>query len=200
MTDIKILILGDLNVGKTSFVNNIIYNKFNDLEGSTIGVNLNFKNYKVLNENINVCFIDPSGSPRFSFINDTYIKNIGIVFYLFNLSNNESFENIQNKINLFNELNNINSYEYLIGCKSDKISQVDNADIVELCKEYDIKYYPISNKNKSDSELINKVIHKCLLKYNIYDTSSEMNIKIIKKDKVIKVRERDYYCGWLLPC
>ena len=44
MSDIRILILGDLNVGKTSFVNNIIYNKFNDLEGSTIGVNLNFKN------------------------------------------------------------------------------------------------------------------------------------------------------------
>ena len=61
MSDIRILILGDLNVGKTSFVNNIIYNKFNDLEGSTIGVNLNFKNYKVINENINVCFIDPSG-------------------------------------------------------------------------------------------------------------------------------------------
>ena len=199
MSDIRILILGDLNVGKTSFVNNIIYNKFNDLEGSTIGVNLNFKNYKVINENVNVCFIDPSGSPRFSFINDTYIKNIGIVFYLFDLSSNESFKNIQNKINLFNQLNNLNSYEYLIGCKSDKISKVDKADIVELCKKNNIKYYSISNKNNSDSKLINKVIHKCLLKYNIYDKSFEINNKIIK-NKVIKVRERDYYCGWLLPC
>jgi len=199
MVDIKILILGDLNVGKTSFVNNIIYNKFNDLEGSTIGVNLNFKNYKVLNENINVCFIDPSGSPRFSFINDTYIKNIGIVFYLFDLSRKESFDNIKNKINLFNELNNLNSYEYLIGCKSDKISKVDKADIVDLCKEYNIKYYSISNKNNSDSELINKNIHKCLLKYITDDTFSKICYnKIIKKNKVIK--EREYYCGWLLPC
>jgi small GTP-binding protein len=194
MSDIKILILGDLNVGKTSFINNLIYDKFNNFEASTIGVNLNFKNYKINDDNINICFIDPSGSSRFSFLNEAYIKDINIVFYLFDLSNPNSFNNIQDKIDIFNKLNNIKSYEYLIGSKSDKTSNIDKNDITEICKQNNIKYYSISNQNSKDFELINNLIYKYLLSKK-HDTSPIFNdIKILKR------KDRDYYCGWLLPC
>ena len=53
---VKTLILGSLNTGKTSFVNNLLYNKFNEYQESTIGINMKFKNYNIDDQDYDVCF------------------------------------------------------------------------------------------------------------------------------------------------
>ena len=188
---VKILILGSLNTGKTSFVNNLLYNKFNEYQESTIGLNMNFKNYNIDDQDYDVCFLDPSGSERFKFLNYIYIKNINIVFFIFDLSNKKSFLDVYEHVNAFNELNNLDSFSFLVGCKSDKKINVDKADIMAFSKEYDIKYYEVSNKNNEDVKVIDKLIIKTLSKINF-------NYNIKKLEKIEE--KRDYYCFNLFPC
>lgn len=192
---VKTIILGNLNTGKTSFINNLLYNKFKEYQEPTIGINMNFKQYNIDGQKYDVCFMDPSGSERFKFLNNVYIKNINIVFFIFDLSNKKSLDDVSNHVDTFNEVNKLNSFSFLIGCKSDKKINVDKEDIIALSKEYDIKYYEVNNKNNDDGKVINDVIIKTLTKINFnYD-------KFKKIKKLEKIEEkRDYYCGWLLPC
>ena len=139
---LKVIILGSLNTGKTSFIK-ILYNKFNEYEESTIGVNMNFKKYTINNQNYDLCFIDPSGSRRFLFLNNIYIKNINLVLYIFDLSNEQSFRDISFHIQNFNELNNIKSFPFLIGTKSDQEKIVPVEEIETLCKKNNMEYFEV---------------------------------------------------------
>jgi small GTP-binding protein len=162
---LKVIILGSLNTGKTSFIKNFLYDKFNEYEESTIGVNINFKKYTINDQNYDICFIDPSGSTRFQFLNNIYIKNINLVFYIFDLSNKQSFRDVFFYIKNFNELNNIKSFPFLIGTKSDKENIVTTEEINTLCKENNIKYFDICNKNTSN-KIIEDAFYKTLTKIN----------------------------------
>ena len=189
---VKTLILGSLNTGKTSFINNLLYNSFEEYQESTIGINMNFKSYNIDDQKYDMCFMDPSGSERFKFLNYVYIKNINIVFFIFDLSNKKSLEDINEHVDSFNEINNINSYSFLVGCKSDKKINIDKKDIIELSKGYDMKYYEVSNKNSEDGKVIDDLIIRTL---------SKINFNYNKFNKLKKIEEkRDYYCFNLFPC
>lgn len=188
---LKVIILGSLNIGKTSFIKNFLYNKFNQYEESTIGVNMNFKKFSINDQNYDICFIDPSGSKRFQFLNNIYIKNINLVFYIFDLSNEQSFRDVSYHIKNFNELNNIKSFPFLIGTNSDKEKVVDVNEINTLCKENNIKYYEVCNKN-TNNKIIQDAFYKTLMKIN-----ENYNEYTKFKDTPKFDKKREYCCDIL---
>jgi small GTP-binding protein len=64
----KVIILGDMGVGKTSLVNRFVNNSFNKDYKATIGVDFEVERFKILGLPFNLQIWDTAGQERFKCI------------------------------------------------------------------------------------------------------------------------------------
>jgi len=168
----KIVILGDLGVGKSSIVNRLISGNFFEGTDSTIGAAYN----KVTFQGMTLNIWDTAGQEKFRSIAPIYYRNAKVAIIVFDVSReiNTSFKSIDywikhldeckifiigNKIDLVPE-QPIDKY------KQNKIYYVsarDDVGITELFQEV-VSYLMLSNSiqydiNKSDNKNENKNIN-----------------------------------------
>ena len=91
---IKILTLGDTEVGKTSIVLRYADDKFNDSKISTIGIDFKIKQINKGGESIKVSIYDTAGQERFQRIIKHYYRGANGVLLTFDISNKNSFEKL----------------------------------------------------------------------------------------------------------
>lgn len=87
---IKILVIGDSVVGKTTFIDRYINNQFND-QVMTIGIDFSFKKINYNNRNITLQFWDTAGQEKYSSLFLTYLNKVDYVIIMFDLSEYFSF-------------------------------------------------------------------------------------------------------------
>lgn len=98
----KIIILGDSNVGKTSFCDRTFTNKFDQLQQSTspilskptIGVEFREKIVNVNNVKAKLCIWDTAGQDKYRAIISAYYRNADAVILMYDSTNVESFEKL----------------------------------------------------------------------------------------------------------
>ena len=95
----KIIFVGDAATGKTSIINRIIDNPFNDIYEVSIGIDFMSKNIRFRNQNTKIQIWDSAGQEKYKGLIPSYIRNSSIVFLVYDVSKKESFENITNWIN-----------------------------------------------------------------------------------------------------
>lgn len=127
----KIVLLGDVSVGKTSIANRLIHNKFDPIQDTTIGAC--FLAYNVMlsdNTMIKLHFWDTSGQERFRSLVPLYYKDTHVALLVYDVSN----PNIENVEYWINEYLNSNKTLYdniiLIGNKIDSIKDEDKLNEV----------------------------------------------------------------------
>lgn len=140
----KILIIGDIKVGKTSLINKISNNNFDDKYFRTIGCNVSTLNYK----NKKLYITELPGDKKTSIILDHTFKNINIVILMFDLSNIMTFINITEWLSLLN-FDKLNIF--LVGNKCDKTIEISDKIICDFIQNnesnHEFKYIKISVKN-----------------------------------------------------
>ena len=85
--NLKLAILGEGGVGKTSIVNLYSGKEFPSIYIPTIGSNISRKEYKLENEHIRVNIWDIGGQRSFNPLNPSFFANIDAAFLVFDLSN-----------------------------------------------------------------------------------------------------------------
>ena len=120
---IKIILLGDSFVGKTSFLNQFFSEGFNLNMTSTIGINERSKiiNYKENYYKIKIW--DTAGQERFESIPKQYYEKMEGVFLFYDITNERSFDNILKWLKDIYECANENLIIYIIGNKVDLIGE-----------------------------------------------------------------------------
>jgi small GTP-binding protein len=164
----KILILGDAGVGKSSLVVRYCDDIFNDTYYNTIGVDFKIKMKKINNKIIKLNIWDTAGQEKFRALITSYYRNIDIIIFIFDLTNQQSFRNIEywyeeikQSLKPFNKL-------YLVGTKNDNKNNIfiENDYIIELSKKYNMKYFDTSSKkNYNINNLFDDIFNE------IYDIS-----------------------------
>ncbi|XP_055881478.1 ras-related protein Rab-7L1-like isoform X1 [Biomphalaria glabrata] len=105
---IKILVIGDAGVGKTSFVQKYVYDVFSDKYKCTIGFDSVTKKVTELNQkpvNLQLQFWDIAGQDRFPLLTRAYYKYTRGCLIIFDLTNPESFNDVRKwKASLDNNL------------------------------------------------------------------------------------------------
>jgi small GTP-binding protein len=152
---LKIALVGDSKVGKTSFLKKFLDNKFSDDYNSTVGSET--KNFccSYKNKNIKFQICDIAGIEKYKPSLTTFYKGINGVIIMFDVNNIDSFINIEY---WFKEVNKYKMQDVpivFVGNKSDIIDNIISDDIGnELTESLGFPYIKISVKNNLNLDTV----------------------------------------------
>jgi small GTP-binding protein len=183
--NIKLAILGQWGVGKTSIVNIFTGKDFPAMYIPTIGSNIARKEYKLSSNYIRLNIWDIGGQKSFNPLNPVFFSNLDSALLVFDLNNPK--ETLQELIQTY--MKNLSQHSpecivYLIGNKSDLIKPEDSEILLNTIRQYQIEGFPIifiSAKTQDNiSEAFSLVIFNFLKK--IEKKSKEQEFVDISKN------------------
>ena len=145
---IKILIIGNEKVGKSSLINMYLNGKFEKDYKPTIGISITKREFPITKEiNLTLYMLDLGGSKSFAKVRRFYYKDLKAVLILFDYSKVETLENIKEWIEEARHFIKEASVPYiLIG---NKIDLLENGDPIKtraknLADQYKFTYFETS--------------------------------------------------------
>ncbi|MFX1366687.1 MAG: Rab family GTPase [Promethearchaeota archaeon] len=121
---IKITLLGEANVGKTSLVYRFIENKFRENYKSTLGVNLLKKDMTIeVYGDVSAQIWDLGGQESFKSLRKLYLEGANGALLVYDMTSSKTFEKLNDWINDFREARDAAPI-ILIGNKSDLKNQI----------------------------------------------------------------------------
>jgi small GTP-binding protein len=167
--NIKLAILGQWGVGKTSIVNSFVGKDFPAMYIPTIGSNIARKEYKLTSNHIRLNIWDIGGQRSLNPLNPVFFSNLDSALLIFDLNNPK--ETLQEILKTY--IKNLAQYSpecttYLIGNKSDLIKPEDSEILLNNIRQYQIEGFPIifvSAKTQDNiSEAFSLVVYNFLKK------------------------------------
>ena len=182
---IKILLLGDSEVGKSCFLMRYSDNVFVENYITTIGLDYKLKTVKLdSGKTIKVQLWDTAGQDKYRTIAKNYYKGSHGILLLYDITKMTSFENIRECIRDIKEEVSEKAIIFLIG---NKIDLTDNRKISkekgeELAEEYKIPFFEASAKSGENVDEVFKALYKKISE--VYgDLEREKGSKLNKKNK-----------------
>ncbi len=153
---IKILMIGDSSVGKTSIMMRYANDKFSSSFITTIGIDFITKNIEMSGKKVRLQIWDTAGQERFRAITTSYFKGANIILVIYDVSDESTFENVKYWLQTINDCTSDYSGIILVGNKIDlevtrKISYGEGA---ELAKKYNIEFFECSAKKNINVDSI----------------------------------------------
>lgn len=93
---VKILLIGDSAVGKSSLLLRFTQNDFSDTFISTIGIDFKIRTIELNGKRIHVKCWDTAGQERFQTITTVYYRGAHGIMLVYDVTNLESFEHVSN--------------------------------------------------------------------------------------------------------
>ena len=155
---IRILLIGDSNIGKTSLMlkyddNNTILSPTST--STTFSFDFKIKHTRINNQKLRLQIWDTSGSTRFRYITSSYFKGSDIILLCYSVTDRDSFINIDywlNEINMY--CTNVNHVSLIALQTDDPKRFVSKAEGIELAKKYDLPYFEVSSYNNENVNLM----------------------------------------------
>jgi len=140
-TLLKVIILGDTGVGKTSLINRYVHNKFNQQFKPTIGADFVTREIKVEGKLVSLQIWDTAGQERFKSLGPAFFRGADCCVLMFDVNVQKTFDHLQSWRDDFIKQTNIsdpaNFPFVIIGNKIDEDGGtkrvVDNKKAREWC-------------------------------------------------------------------
>lgn len=146
---IKLVLLGESSVGKTSIVSQFVNQQFTDLQDSTIGAAYFSKLSMIKGENYRLEIWDTAGQERYHSLAPMYYRGAKGAIVVFDTTSTNSFEKAKSWISELKTTANVNTQITLVGNKIDLIYK--RKVLTETAKNYaeqeEITYIETSAKN-----------------------------------------------------
>ena len=115
---IKIILLGDSSVGKSSLIQRLIKNEFSELP-ATVAIEYHTYKISINNFSIRMQIWDTAGQEKFNSIVSNYYKGTDVGIFLYSVEKANSFNNVKIWFESLKESIGQNSLNILLGNKSD---------------------------------------------------------------------------------
>ena len=138
---IKVILLGESKVGKTSLVNAFLNKQFSENTLATLDYSFVNKIINIENKNYEVHLWDTAGQERFRSISKIYIKGAEIVIFVYDATDKRSFDELPFWVNYVENLIKEDIIKGVAGNKTDRFEEVGDDEIVnkEEAREYSNK-------------------------------------------------------------
>lgn len=152
---LKVLVLGDVLVGKTSFMNRFAFDYFDESYDPTIGIGFQARSIQVDETRVKLSLWDASGQERFRSLISSYCQGCSIAFLVYDTTNRSSFE----KISHWHQLVESCTVVVVIGTKSDladlrEVTFEEGHCLADLLKA---SFIEVSSKTNSNIQLAFKL-------------------------------------------
>ena len=194
---IKVIILGDSSVGKSSLLNRLQNKDFHEMS-ATLSIEYHSYILSVNTYTIRMQIWDTAGQEKFNSIVSNYYKGTEVGILVYSIDRQDSFINIQNWYNNLKENNSENTVNILIGNKKDLDSEKREVSYEQgnnFAKENNFLFFrEISCKSGEEEELENIMnifdeIGKYF--YNFYKSrrnqSSSVDMNYVASDSMIAI-------------
>lgn len=188
--NIKVIICGDMNVGKTSIILKSINDKFNNTYNPTIGVDY----FTILHKNTKISIWDLSGDKYLKTITDKYFYGKDVVIFVYSINEIESLTNIKYLYNSYIQNELIKNEKIIIVCnKLDLIDNYNKNNIEEgsdWAKNIQADFIIVSAKNGNNIKvLLNMIV----------DTKKEdiLTPFLTQKIELKQKKHKFFYCNLL---
>ncbi len=146
--NVKVIVTGGGGVGKTSFLNRLVYYNFDVKSELTRGIDFFSKSMKVNGNDINFVMWDFAGQRQFRRLLEDFVYGSVAIFILFDLTRISSLENVEEWLERLKEFNTMPTL--ILGTKFDLVDNnmiIDNYlnNIIER-NNIHIDYLKISSK------------------------------------------------------
>ena len=192
----KIVLIGNVAVGKSSIIKRFIHNEFNKTYLCTVGTELSRKSLFIgKKKKANLFIWDTCGQERFRTVTRQYYRDTQAILLVFGLTNEKSFNDLKSWLEeAINYINNNKCLFFLFGNKSDEKEKiVINNDKIKhfLRKNPEIKkYFEISAFNGHNIDLaFDKISQHLVIKFSGEEINK--NIKAFKKNVIIEKEEEN---------
>ena len=165
-TNVRVVLVGDSAVGKTSIARRLADDIFKEDESSTIGANYFTKNYKFDGQTVELQVWDTAGQEVYQSLTPMYYRGSIAAVFVFDTTSLISFQNIGNK--WLEQLHTAAGDETILFLVENKVdlseaSCVKRSDIENFARENCFTYYRVSAKTgESIQELFQDVATKSL--------------------------------------
>ena len=174
---IKIMVLGNTAVGKTSFILKYTENTFQEVHLSTMGIDYKEKHIIIEGKKYRLSVYDTTGQERYRSLAFSLIKNTDGIILIYDVTNESSFKAVPDWIQSAREKKGENYPMIILGNKIDLEDErkVKTEDGEELAQKYGLDFYEISNKENVNIENAILTLVKKILVYIEQNGKKEIN-------------------------
>ena len=189
METYKIILIGDVSVGKTNLLTQYVDGKFTEKTNNTIGIEFKNKIIEIKNgRKIRLQIWDTCGQEKFMSITKNYFRGCSAALFVFDVTKRKTYKSLQMWLSLFNEIDDEKTtIKLLIGNKNDlNQKQVREEEIEIFTKDHFLKYFEVTARNKENIDAIFDEIVK-----NLKEKEKENNNLI--NDNSFVINEKDNF-------
>lgn len=188
----KLVFLGDIYVGKTSIINQFMYETFDNNYQATIGIDFLSKTIHIGDQPMRLQLWDTAGQERFRSLIPNYIRDSSAAIIVFDIANSASFESTDKWIeDVRNERGN-DAVIALVGNKADKADErtVSKEDAEGKAKKVSGIYVETSAKTGANIKELFSSIAKALGKNEVPVTEEKRGVGLMLPGAVVPNKEK----------
>ncbi|KAF7644705.1 hypothetical protein LDENG_00217330 [Lucifuga dentata] len=146
----KVIVVGDLAVGKTCLINRFCKDAFDKNYKATIGVDFEMERFEMLGVPFSLQLWDTAGQERFKCIASTYYRGAQVVVIVFDVNDVASLDHVRQWLEDSLKENDPTAVQlFLVGTKKDLSSATGYAqieqDAIRLAQEIKAEYWAVSS-------------------------------------------------------
>ena len=164
----KILLIGDLGVGKSCVILRYVEGDFPGNIMSSIGVDFKTKQIELDDHSIKMQIWDTAGHEKFRTITTSYYKSAQAIIILYDITQKSSFDHIRNWITEIDKFGKQGVLKVIVGNKLDLENnrKIKKEDAQNLALKYGVKLWEVSAKDNTNIEEMFVDTIKTLLERN----------------------------------
>lgn len=132
--EIKVILLGECGVGKTSIINRFINDKFDSIYETTSSMSYSFKIVERNKQKYKLNLWDTIGQEKFRSLSRMFLNEAKIVILVYSITSKETFDNLKYWLELYNDNKEENS---VLGVAANKVDLFQDEEVSDkLGKEF----------------------------------------------------------------
>ena len=187
---VKLILVGETTVGKTSIINQYLDKTFTENYLMTIGSDKTLKKINIEGKEVTLEICDTTGHEEYRKINEIFMKNTDIALIVYDITKRESFEELTNWINSVKEINNNKNVIFGIAAnKSDLYEQkvINKKEGEEFAKNNNVLFFETSAKDYDSVENVFINLTKEYLKKKIKEEEERKKKEEEKKNRELEL-------------
>jgi small GTP-binding protein len=197
---IKLVILGDVSVGKSNFLYRFVDGEFNPIHVATVGFDFKSRVWEIPNLEKKVKFQiwDTAGQEKYMSINKNLFQRVQGIILMYDITREDTFNNLSKWMEHIKE--NANGIPLiLIGNKSDLNNErkVNEEDGKAFAKNNKIIFLEASAKIGTNVEESFMKLSELIIENQNYIDNKEKNNKteyVISKDSTLRIKDKKKKC------